>query len=182
MVTIQWQLLPKNLELELNCFQGPKKNRGASHLVTPLNRSSGFSRCDLLGYDIARSEMVCPCRPDTPRLALWVAPPRPQLDTSESGRTNGSKPRTKGIRSAVPRNTVVTPQRSRRCHRPYVVLRYTTLDLPIAPLHSGACRVISSTTGKNEPRPMRRVPLRKPLQSGSLRGEPPANSLGLQTS
>ena len=74
--------------------------------------------------------MVCPCRSDTPRLVPWVAPPRPQLDTSESGRTNGSKPRTKGIRSAVPRNTVVTPQRSRRCHRPYVVLRYTTLDLP----------------------------------------------------
>ena len=41
------------------------------------------------------------------------------------------KTRTKGIRSAVPHKTVITPQRSRRCHRPYVVLRYTTLpDLP----------------------------------------------------
>ena len=74
--------------------------------------------------------MVCPCRTDTPRLVLWVASPRPQLDTSESERINGSKPRTEGIRSAVPRKTVITPQRSRRCHRPYVVLRYNTLNLP----------------------------------------------------
>ena len=59
-----------------------------------------------------------------------MASPRPQLDTSESGRIDGSKPRTKGIRSAVPHKTVITPQRSRRCHSPYVVLRYTTLNLP----------------------------------------------------
>jgi len=125
----QWQL--ENLELELIFFRVPKKNRGASNrLVTPLNHSNGFSGCNLLGYNIARPETVCPCRTDTPRLVLWVASPCPQLDTSESERINGSKPRTKGIRPAVPHKTVITPQGSRRCHRPYVVLSYTTLYLP----------------------------------------------------
>ena len=123
-------LLLENLELELISFQVPKKNRDASRLVTPLNHSNGFSGCNLLGYNLTRPETVCPCRPDTSRLVLWVTSPCPQLDTSESERINGSKPRTQGIRSAVPRETVITPQRSRRCHRPYVVLSYTTLDLP----------------------------------------------------
>jgi len=121
----------RTLSLSLFCFRFQKKNRGASdHLVTPLNHSNGFSGCNLLGYNIARPKTACSCRTDTPRLVLWVASPRPQLDTSESERINGSKPRTKGIRSAVPYKTVITPQRSRRCHRPYVVLHYTTLNLP----------------------------------------------------
>ena len=123
-------LLLENLELELISFQVPKKNRDASHLVTSLNHSNGFRRCNLSGYDLTRPETVCPCRADTPRLVLWVASPCPQLDTSERERIDGSKPRTKGIRSAVPHKTVITPQRSRRCHRPYVVLRYNTLNLP----------------------------------------------------
>lgn len=169
----------ENLELELIFFRFQKKTETHPHLVTPLNRSNGFSECNLLGYNLTRPEIVCPCRTDAPRLVLWVTSPRPQLDTSESERINGSKPRTEGIRSAVPRKTVITPQRSRRCHRPYVVLRYTTLDLPIAPLQLGACRVISSTTGEDEPSPIRRVPSAKTtLIRVASRGEPPAHPLG----
>jgi hypothetical protein len=170
----------KTLSMSLFFFRFQKKNRGASdHLVTPLNHSNGFRMCNLLGYNTARPEIVCPCRTDTPRLVLWVASPRPQLDPSESERIDGSKPRTKGIRSAVPCETVITPQRSRRCHRPYVVLRYTLRSTsPIAPLQSGACRVISSTTGEDEPSPIRRVPLTKTTSIRVARGEPPANPLG----
>jgi len=81
----------RTLSLSLFTFRF-KKNRGASdHLVTPPNHSNGFSGCNLPGYNIARPEIVCPCRTDTPRLVLQVASPRPQLDTSESERIDGSK-------------------------------------------------------------------------------------------
>ena len=43
---------------------------------------------------------------------------------------------------------------------------------------SGACRVISSTTGEDEPRPIRRVPLTMTTSIRVARGEPPANPLG----
>jgi len=56
-------------------------------------------------------------------------------------------------------------------------LHYSSIS-PIAPLQSGACRVISSTTGEDEPSPIRRVPLTKTTSIRVARGEPPANPLG----
>ena len=57
----------------------------------------------------------------------------------------------------------------------YATLRSTS---PIAPLQSGACRVISSTTGKDEPSPIRRMPSAETTPIRAARGEPPVNPLG----